>query len=244
MSETIILKKSIKKIGYISRTITNGSEYDMVNRYVEFIKNKYDNLKYKNAAIFIEPKLDSGYPDIVIVEYSSNTDVYWNNERMKLTITDYKILYHIQIVKYISIVKLSELLGFPESTIIKSISHLNSCKLVHISKSGKYVRNVKLKGYSKILNIISIEAKLDKWSEAIKQAERNIWFSTESYILMNKDFCNTSIINDCKSKGIGIILINGSIHFALKSQKRSFPVSYASLLFNEWLVKFEKVENQ
>ena len=94
----------------------------------------------------------------------------------------------------------------------------------------------------KINKIIAIEAKIDKWHEAIRQANNNIWFSTESYILLNKDSCSTTTIDTCISDGLGIILLNGKIQKTLASTKRCIPVSYASIQFNEWILRWIHTE--
>lgn len=237
MSEIEIFNNSLPNIGYVSRTITQGEEFDMVNKYVEYIKKKYCKLKKKKIAIFIEPQIDTGYPDIVIVEYYNTSNKEWNKKREKLSINDLKILFQIQQQKNTTTNYLSELLGFSIEEVQKSTYNLSQCGLIHFSQKQNCVRNIQLHAYCHINKIISIEAKIDKWSEAIRQAVKNIWFSTESYILMNKDSCNDAIIKKCEDNGIGIILLNGKIHTILKSEQRDFPVSYLSLLFNEWIQK-------
>lgn len=240
MSNIKIFNRSIPSIGYFARTTTKGEEFDMVNQYIKFIIKHYSKLKSKNAAIFIEPQIDTGYPDIVVVEYykpNKSKQFKICEFRKQLVTTDLKILYNIQRSKHISIKELSEILGYSLSEVKKSTEHLERCGLIHLSKTRKHVRNVSLNKYCQIKKIISIEAKLDKWSEAIRQAEKNIWFATESYILMNKETCNNIIKNKCSDLGIGIILVNGKVEMPLKSSVRPFPVSYASLLFNEWLYR-------
>lgn len=235
MGEIMVFSHSLPKIGYIARTTTKGSEFDMVNQYIDYIVKKYKMLERKNIAIFIEPQIDTGYPDIVIVEYYENTKDIWNENRTKLSSKDMKVLFEIQNRKNISIVNLCSLLGFSEIEMKKIVIRLHQCNLIHLSKTQEYIRNVQLSAYCRIKKIISIEAKIDKWSEAIRQASHNVWFSTESYILMNKENCNQEIIDKCKKQGLGIILVNGKVIQVLDSEKRTFPVSYSSLIFNEWL---------
>ena len=55
---------------------------------------------------------------------------------------------------------------------------------------------------------------------------------------MNKDSCSDNVMKTCKDLGLGIILINGKNEIALKSEKRALPVSYASIQFNEWLLRY------
>ena len=245
MKKIEIFRRSLPEIGYVARTITQGDEFDMVNQYIEHIKKKYRKLKKKKIAIFIEPQIYTGYPDIVIVEYYNCSKNKWNAQREKLYINDLKILFQIQQQKTTTANYLSELLGFSIVEIKKSIYKLSQCELIHLSQKQNCVRKVQLHTYCHINKIIAIEAKIDKWSEAIRQATKNIWFSTESYILMNKDSCNDSIVKKCEDNGIGIILVNGKIQTKLKSEQRSFPVSYSSLLFNEWIQKnaYHKEEN-
>ena len=242
-SKTGILHKarvfsgSFPEIGYFSRTHTQGKEYEMVTRYVSYLIKKYDKLRNKRAAIFVEPQLDTGYPDIVVAEFSSVPTLSWKSARYGLTSTEIKILHYIQATKNVGIETISNTLGYPISSVEKSVRRLYKSGLINISKSGQYVRNIQLRKYCRIKRIIAIEAKIDKWQEAIRQAENNTWFATESYILMNKSTCSTSIRELCRSKGIGIIYVNGTIKTDLLSDKREFPVSYASLQFNEWILR-------
>lgn len=232
----MIFNGSIPEIGYIARTSTQGQELEMVNKYVRFLINKYKNLKNKKAAIFIEPQLDTGYPDIVVIEYCSLPPLMWDPQRSSLTVNDMKILHYVQTGHGDNIKNISDTLGYPVSTVEKSVMRLGKLGLIHVSKNHNYVRNTKLASYCRISKIIAIEAKVDKWKEAIRQANNNIWFATESYVLMNKETCSSQIVDSCKAKGVGILLVNGSIKTKLCSAKRTFPVSYASLQFNEWIL--------
>lgn len=236
-SNVLIYGYTRPDIGYVARTATRGQEFDMVSKYIYFLISKYSRLKNKKAAIFVEPQLDTGYPDIVIVEYFSLPTNGWNKSRNDLTSTDLKILYYIQKKRGGPVTEISDTLGYSVSLVEKSVRRLNEAGLIHLSKSKKTVRNVQLNSYCRIHKIIAIEAKIDKWKEAIRQANNNIWFATESYVLMNKESCSATITEICKENGIGIILVNGKIRTELQSIQRSFPVSYASLQFNEWLLR-------
>ena len=137
-----------------------------------------------------------------------------------------------------SIQEICNTLGFSYEVTLNSLLKLDSCALIHMSSSKNYVRNVMLNTYFRVSKIIAVEAKIDKWQEAIRQANNNIWFSSESYIMMNRDSCSEHILETCKKLGIGIILVNGKNETILKSDKRKLPVSYASLQFNEWLLRY------
>lgn len=233
----IVVSNSFPQIGYYARTTTQGPEYEMVKKYINYLIAKYSKLKKKKAAIFIEPQLESGYPDLVVIEYHNLPDVEWLSIRDTLNSADFKILFFIQTHSSLAIDDIIETLGFSYESTIKSLQKLKSSGLIKYNEKSKKINHIKLSSISRINKIIAIEAKIDKWSAAIRQASNNIWFSTESYILMNKETCSPSVIELCKSTGTGVLLINGKIKKVLTSDVRPFPVSYASLQFNEWLLK-------
>lgn len=230
----LILGDSCPEIGYYSRPRTYGKEYDMVCRYVDFLVKRGEKNSQKNVAIFIEPQIASGYPDLVIVEFFSEPSIKWSIQRKELGRIELQLLYFIQVHKRTDIVEISERLGFPENVATHAIHKLEKCGLIRRYKNFT-LQAIDIERYCRIKKVISVEAKIDKWKEAIRQAESNLWFSTESYILLNKEECSQNIKDACSEKGIGIILVNGTIRTELASVKRTFPVSYASLQFNEWL---------
>lgn len=242
---TRVIWHSIPRIGYFARTATKGEEYDMVIRFVNVIKQKYDSLKTKSAMIFVEPQIESGYPDIVIVEYRNwqQSEMICRNRR-QLNQTDLKILMQMQLSGYASVSKISEILGFDEKTVIRSSETLADTGLLYFSKQTGSMRKVSLKKWCPISRIISIEAKLDRWSEAISQADLNRWFATDSYVLLNKRSCSDNIANKCTQLGIGVLLDSGTINNPISSSHNHYPVSYASLQFYEWLQRLLMEENK
>lgn len=214
----------------------------MVNTFIDHVMRKYSCLKKKHVAVFLEPQVDTGYPDIVIVEYWGQPREKANNSRIKLSTIDLRILFHVNQQKNVSVEGLRDLLGFTDIEIRKSLLRLADSQLIHLSKSKHHARNRSLNAFNRVKRIIAIEAKIDKWGEAIQQAEKNAWFSTDSFVLLNKEKCSESIIQKCKAKGLGIILVNGQIKVALKGEHRNHPISYTSLLFNEWIYRITNLE--
>lgn len=237
LKELKIFDNNDKSINYISRTATKGKEVEMVNRYVNSLCNRYKHNKEKSLSIFIEPKIESGYPDIVIVEYKKKKiDKFYKREEF-LNNQDLKILFESMRMKRSTVEEIASLLGYSNcKTVEKSIDKLLAYDLVRINDSGSIISSKDLKD-SAISKIVAIEAKIDKWSEALVQANRNTWFATDSYIMLNKETCNENIIESCKKQGIGIILVNGKISKILKSESKKFPISYGSLLFWEWIIR-------
>lgn len=112
MRNVTIFNQSIPQISYIARTCTQGEEFDMVNFYIEHLVQKYSKAKNRDAAIFIEPQMDTGYPDIVVVEYYASTLTKPNAVRKKITTTDLKILYYIHCKKHLTLQELSKKLAY------------------------------------------------------------------------------------------------------------------------------------
>lgn len=233
-----ILAQSLPDISYYSRTVTYGEEYDLVQRYLNFLIKKYKQRTKTKTLIFLEPQLETGYPDIVIVEYFFPKGFSFVDAQVRFSLNELKILFHIQTKRYVIVDELLSQLGYSKEFVEATIEKLLWAKLIYKNKDGKAVRCVSLKKYFPIRKIIAIEAKMNKWGEAIKQANMNTWFSTESYILLNRSCCSPKIKDRCKSDGLGIILVNGDIHTELIAEKRKLPVSYASFQFNEWLRRY------
>ena len=76
-NRVIVFEHSKVDIGYIARTITRGKELNMVKSFVECLKKSASKCSKKHTAIFFEPQLDTGYPDLVIVEYYSLPKIRW-----------------------------------------------------------------------------------------------------------------------------------------------------------------------
>ncbi len=90
MGDIKIFSHSLPEIGYIARTTTKGNEFDMVNQYIKYIVKKYKSLKRKKVAIFIEPQIDTGYPDIVIVEYLDCPKDLWVKKSQQIICNRFK----------------------------------------------------------------------------------------------------------------------------------------------------------
>lgn len=237
MGRVYIINQSLPAIGYVARTTTPGEEFEMVNRFIDHFVSHYSKLKKKNALVFLEPQIETGYPDIVIAEFYKSPSRS-NKTRDRLNTDDLKILFHVQQRKSVTITQLSNDLGYSAKDAIRSVNKLSMSGLVYFSKNKTSVRNVSLRNYCTITRLITIEAKLAKWSDALRQAENNTWFSSESFIMLKKEKCNASIRDRCQKEGIGIILLNGKVKTELKCISHGFPCSYASLQFNEWVYRF------
>ena len=94
VNQVILLKDSNSRIGLYTRNTTIGAEYTMVEQFIDYYCSKFirDNKKH-NLAVFVEPRIDSGFPDVVFAVYRPSIMDNWSNEREKLDVSDLKLLY-------------------------------------------------------------------------------------------------------------------------------------------------------
>ena len=83
MEKIILFEKESNIVNYKSRTPTDGPELELTNKFILSVKENYSS-KNNNLAIFIEPKIQSLYPDIIMVEYNPNLMNFWTEKRKNL----------------------------------------------------------------------------------------------------------------------------------------------------------------
>ena len=95
MERIEIFEKNVPNIGLFTRTATQGEEIELVKEFIEFYCDRFlKNNKVNNLAVFVEPRVSSGFPDIVFATYSPDILENWSKEREKLDIYDLKVLSH------------------------------------------------------------------------------------------------------------------------------------------------------
>jgi hypothetical protein len=92
-AENIIDFPSLKSGGLSLRKKTKGSESDMVDEYVKSKILSTEPLQAK--IVFLEPHIDSSFPDIVIVYFAPDIAKRWSPKRASLNKFDLRILHYI-----------------------------------------------------------------------------------------------------------------------------------------------------
>ncbi|MDN4080088.1 hypothetical protein QYF52_19265 [Paenibacillus polymyxa] len=189
-----------------------NSEAEFVQAFLSSL-GSFSRLSHFDYEIWTEVRTGFGRPDIIIVEYSSNV------------LKERRGLDH-------------ESLSTPLSTKAAfALSYLSTCRWVRKEGLGKFLNAtpsqllsvehelqnrglvemkdhlIKLKPKSEILAVKRIrvfEAKLTQWMNAIEQAERHLWFTNDSYILMPEVEGKkiASITHECDKRGIGLSFFN------------------------------------
>lgn len=236
MNDIIEIHDEYRQLGIKTRKITEGLEFDLVRNFIDYRKEDFKSTSQSKLAIFIEPKISNSYPDIVFVTYNPNKYKDWNENRKNLTTIDYKILYHIFLMKQINGEEIIQQLGISWKDTMLAIENLYDSKLIF--REDSYWK-IKGKDIFSVNNIEAVEAKINKLDEVFKQALINKNFASESYILSN---LSNNISSDKFDRfnrfGIGIYTSDEeSFKKINKSSKAKIPVSFSSIYFNEWLGK-------
>ena len=87
---------SDKNISYFARVPQKGPELDLVYEFLNRIVLK-TRMPNQSQAIFIEPKLASGFPDVVIASYAPKnySNKFWKKERSLIVPQDLKFLWYL-----------------------------------------------------------------------------------------------------------------------------------------------------
>ena len=87
--------------------------------FIIFLKSNKTN----NLAIFVEPKVASGFPDIVFASYSPKILENWSEQRENLETNDLKVLSQLLMTKGSTGSELITRLKMPEKDTIQAIEN-------------------------------------------------------------------------------------------------------------------------
>jgi hypothetical protein len=221
-------------LGLRFRQSKSGPEQELVHRFLENFT--LDIPRGFKVTVFKEPRIESGFPDLVLVVWKNKITERWNLNRLLLQPSDIKVMHYITQIKNTKTTELEIIFG---SKVKKSLSKLADAEMIHLS--GDYLAAGPLSKLYATKHIIAIEAKMTGRREALDQAFRNLWFATASYILLPQIPRVADLFTEANSLGVGIWSMESptldirSLPFFEPS-----PISYVSWLFNEWAWRASK----
>jgi len=228
--------RSNNRVGLLTRNGTAGPEADLVESFKDYIPRCFRWRKGR-VALFREPQLDTGFPDLVVVQYLPQTFRSWPRARLNLKSLDLKILHHLQRVKAADSAALFSALGIDAKGLLAALERLLDANM--ITRVRRTWRPRPLTQLFGLLSIVAIEAKIKNWGSAFKQGHLNQWFASESYVLSPVESPRSKVLERSQRTGVGIFLLNGGGVRRLKSaQKHRIPISYGSWMFNEWIGRY------
>ena len=235
MGHFLRFEKSDRSIGLCVRNAVAGPESDMLTEFVEQYIAKLTRTM-KHYALFFEPLVPTGYPDLVVVPYKPDVYERWEPQRASLQVLDLKILHHLHFTGGTTSGTAMRQLGLGADQLLKSLERLMDSGLVE-RKGQRWAPSGIRETYG-IVEIRAIEAKIADWETAFGQARLNRLFASESFVLSPVAQPSPRVVERAADNGIGIIsLPAGKRATVLRKPSRShgLPVSYASWMFNEWI---------
>lgn len=231
--KVIELKGGVPRIGLNARNGISGPERDLVEAFEPFVPSCF-RWRTGSIAVFHEPRLETGFPDLVIAQYEPRVFSSWVPERSYLRSMDLKVLHHLTQGRGEKSVDLLRTLGLDARSLLSTLERLMDARMVTRSRAKWIPRPVK--SLFGIRAIVAVEAKIKNWSEAFSQCQLDQWFASHSYVLSPVEKPGRPVVDRSRRTGVGILLLNGKgVRRFRSAEKRSIPASYGSWMLNEWI---------
>ncbi len=205
-----------------------GPEADLVDRFVQKLPQRTP--RNCRLTLFREPRLLTGFPDLVAVTWHVPTAKRWTGPRLTLTAGDLRL---VQLLISCGDTTTDVLRDLVRRAPNGSLQRLVAAGLVSERRGRWRVR--RLTETFAVRGIVAFEAKISAWRRAVVQASQNRWFATESYVLLPKFPSSNAIVAEAVRHGIGV-WVDGQNEpvMAAPAQQAEQPLSFASWLLNEW----------
>jgi hypothetical protein len=201
-----------------------GPEQNLVDWFLE--RNAVKPREGERLTVFREPRLPSGFPDIVAVIWKESVASRWRNDRRNITAHDLRLMQFLVTSGPSQLPQLRLLFG---ASIHRSLDRLERSHMVVLNRRQWRARA--LSRTFAIRRIVAIEAKVAEWRAALDQAFINTWFTPESYVLVPNVPKGVGLLETAVRHGIGVL---SKEKLGLVEHRVTQPLSYASWLFNEW----------
>ena len=236
MNSVTLFNSSKPEIGLYTRTATLGAEYALVEQFIDYYCGTFThNNKKMRLAVFVEPRIESGFPDIVFASYLPSITDNWSDRREMLDTYDLKLLSYLCNATDSLGAKLITKLGFSEKQTITSLEKLMDAKLVSYRDRSWRVRE--LRDVFSLTKLIAVEAKLNDISRVVEQTHLNTWFASHSYALTNSARPQNETVKTFSRYGIGLYCKGSHFRRIVEAKPYNLPSSYLSFQFNEWIGK-------
>lgn len=233
MDRIVMINSSNSNI--TTRKATLGAELDLVSNFIDYKTTRFKRKKNDDVhlAVFCEPQINNAFPDIIFAEYNIRHFKNWNQFRNMLDNQDLKILYHLYYTKGLESSSIVKQLGITYAVLLKSIEKLMDANLIKRNNGLWCIKEID--SFFAVTKIESVEAKLNQWNSALKQALQNTRYSSESYVLSElKTKPTQHTVEIFNGYGIGMYLKNQSGFNKVNIAKHSsIPNSYTSVWIGE-----------
>jgi hypothetical protein len=214
-------------IGASFRRQRPGPERELIEWFLDELPFRIPH--GSRATVFCEPRLESGFPDLVAVVWNVRTTLQWNDARADISRNDLRLVHYIHQVGQCDFDHLCSVFSRGASG---SIERLEAAEMIRRVRGSWTTRALSHSFAAR--RIIAVEAKVNEWAAALEQAVLNTWFASESYVLVPHVPRGNRLVDAAKSLGIGIWSQSDEPKASPPTPCEHLPRSYASWLFNEW----------
>ena len=235
MSKILEFSVSEPRLGLRTRRTTPGPELDLV---ADFVRNHVVQMfeADSSVAIFQEPALPSGFPDLVVAEFRADAYATRARRRASLGKSHLKLLQHLYMRGPLDVLNTAAQLGQSTRGTARLVQDLLDCGLVIRDDRMCSVR-VHRDSFG-ISRLIAIEAKIDNWKSAFRQSVVNQWFASEAYVVYPGHRLLPRTLERSDALNIGILSSTSSGFEVIRTvQPGALPTSWVSWQFNEWLAR-------
>jgi len=209
-----------------------GPERELIDHFLN--QNPITIPRGCRLTIFQEPRLESGFPDLVAVVWNEAIARAWSPARADLSPADIRLTHYLFHAGPCDDAQLRRLLL---RNLTASIERLHSAGMIR-SVGGRWSTRTRSRLFA-ARRIIAIEAKVGEWDAALRQAFLNTWFASESYVLVPRIPRTGRLLDEANLLGIGVWASAEKKARLPSSLRNPLPCSYASWLFNEWAWRAE-----
>ena len=205
--------------------------------FIEYYCNTFiRNNKKTCLTVFVEPRIDSGFPDIVFASYLPSIVDNWSENRETLSVFDLKLLSFLCTADDISGSRIISTLGFPEKQTLTSLERLMDARLISYRSHSWRVREIR--SIFSITKLIAVEAKLTDISKVVEQTHINTRFASQSYALTSSAHPQIETVKTFKRFGLGLYGKDLQFKRLVEAKQYALPSSYLSFQFNEWIGRY------
>lgn len=181
------------------------------------------------ATIFREPRLASGFPDLVVVIWDAAVAKDWRPTRAQLRTRDIRLMHYLAEAGARTEEELRVVFA---GAVGSGLSRLEDAGMVRRVKGQWKARSLSTCFAAR--HIVAIEAKVSEWTSVLLQAALNTWFASGSYVLLPQEPRRPGVRGEAEALGVGVWTKGTASLDGRPGRSRGLPRSYASWLFNEW----------
>lgn len=224
--------KSDPGVGARFRRTRPGPELDLIESFL--LAMPLHIPRGCRATLFREPRLESGFPDLVIVVWREDITLDWRPEREAVEVQDLRVMHFLHHARRANEEKIVEWFG---RRAISSLERLHDAAMIR--RVGSIWTPCALRRSFAASKIIAVEAKIGRWSEVLNQALLNTWFASKSYVLVPNPPSQLQL-TAAQRLGIGVCSLDDQKVREVASESTPLPRSYASWVLNEWAWRYSQ----